>query len=158
MGRRSGNSRASADFFLHTPLPPRIGRLQPTRRAMANPILRSLNDLRATFGQEVEIAAALGDPETQFYALLNFGSVKHVLEQYASALEIHSTALTVARDLNHPILTALALQSMGEDYVRLGNRDEAEPCFQQALAIFRDSGMKSKVNEVEDYLKSVDNP
>jgi tetratricopeptide (TPR) repeat protein len=111
---------------------------------------------RDYFGQEVELAAALNDPETQFYALLNFGSVEHVLEQYASALEHHRKALTIARDLNHPILTALAMQSMGEDHVKLGHRDEAEPCLQRALAIFRESGMKSKVREVEDYLKGLD--
>jgi tetratricopeptide (TPR) repeat protein len=109
------------------------------------------------FGQEVEIAEALNDPETQFYALLNFGSVEHVLEQYTSALENHSKALAIAHQLNHPILTALAMQSMGEDHARLGNRDAAEPCLQQALAIFRESGMKSKVSEVEDYLKNLDN-
>jgi len=113
---------------------------------------------RDYFGREVELAQALNDPETQFYALLNFGSVEHVLEQYSSALEHHRKALAIARELNHPILTALAMQSMGEDHVRLGNRDEAEPCLQQALAIFRESGMKSKVREVEDYLKGVDDP
>jgi tetratricopeptide (TPR) repeat protein len=112
---------------------------------------------RDYFGQEVQIAEALNDPETLFYALLNFGSVEHVLEQYTSALERHSRALAIARELNHPILTALAMQSMGEDHVKLGNRDAAEPCLQQALAIFRESGMKSKVSEVEDYLKTLDN-
>jgi tetratricopeptide (TPR) repeat protein len=111
---------------------------------------------RDYFRQEVELAATFNDPETEFYALLNFGSVEHVLKQYASALEHHLKALAIARELNHPILTALAMQSMGEDHVKLGNRDEADLCFQKALAIFRESGMNSKVHEVEDYLKGMD--
>jgi tetratricopeptide (TPR) repeat protein len=108
---------------------------------------------RDYFGQEVELAEALNDPETQFYALLNYGSAEHDLEHYDSALEHHQQALEIADQLNHPILMALAMQSVGEDHVKTGNRDEAERCLQRALAIFNESGMKSKVHEVEEYLK-----
>lgn len=109
---------------------------------------------RDYFGKEVELAAGLNDPETEFYALLNFGSAQHDLEDYASALQHHRKALTIAHNLNHQILIALAMQSTGEDHAKLGDRDEAQRCLQQALTIFRDSGMKSKATEVEAVLKN----
>ncbi len=111
---------------------------------------------RDYFAQEVELARTIDDAETQFYALLNYGSAEHDLQQYASALEHHQQALALAHELANPILTALALQSMGEDHARLGHPDEAQPCLQEALNIFRESGMQAKVREVENYLNALD--
>jgi tetratricopeptide (TPR) repeat protein len=108
---------------------------------------------RDYFGKEVTLAEQLGDPETQFYALLNFASAEHELQQFADALTHHQEALEIAQRLGHRIWTAHALQSMGEDHFQLGHRAEAERCLLQAQAIFRESGMQAKEQEVEDYLK-----
>ncbi len=39
-----------------------------------------------------------------------------------------------------------------EDYHRLGHGVQAQQCFSQALALFRESGLKTKASEVEAYM------
>ncbi len=107
---------------------------------------------RDYFAEEVALAQRINDPETLFYALLNLGSTEHDLGRCEVALEHHRRALQIARDLDNRIWTAYALQSMGEDYHRLGHDVQAQQCFSQALALFRESGLKTKASEVEAYM------
>ena len=47
---------------------------------------------------------------------------------------------------------------MGEDYHRLDDRSQAERCFAEALALFREGGMHAKSHEVEAYMQTAGFP
>lgn len=113
---------------------------------------------RDYFAEEVALAESLNDAETAFFALLNLGSADHHLDEYASALGNHQRALTLAETHDNRIWMAYALQSIGEDQHRLAQHDTAQNAFQRALALFRESGMQTKVAEVEAYMRSADYP
>ncbi len=109
---------------------------------------------RKFYAEEVALAARIDDPETQFAALLNLGSTEHYLDRFQEALAHHQQAHTIARTLDNRIMIAHALQSIGEDYHRLKNHDEARSCLSQSIELFRESGIQAKVDEVEQYMKT----
>lgn len=96
----------------------------------------------------------MDDPEAHFFALLNLGSAEHALGQFAAALEHHGRALAIAEAQDNRIYRAHALQSMGEDHHRLDDHTSARECFDRALALFRESGMHAKAEEVTAYMRS----
>ncbi len=113
----------------------------------------SYEDARRYFAEEVALAEALQDRETTFFALLNLGSSEHVLGQYTPALAHHEAALDIARALDNRIWEGYALQSIGEDHHRLNNANQAQQRLAEALAVFRASGMQTRVTEVETYMQ-----
>lgn len=113
---------------------------------------------RHCFTEEAALAEAINDPETQLVAVFNLGSTEHELGEYALALANHEQALALARRLDNRVWTAHALQSLGEDHHRLGDRDKARQCLEEALALFRECGLKSKMAEVEAYMRQADYP
>ncbi|NPV66019.1 MAG: tetratricopeptide repeat protein [Anaerolineae bacterium] len=113
---------------------------------------------RRCFAEEAALAEAINDPETQLVAVFNLGSAEHELGEYALALANHEQALALARRLDNRVWTAHALQSLGEDHHRLGDRGKARQCFEEALALFRECGLKSKMAEVEAYMRQADYP
>lgn len=113
---------------------------------------------RQIFAEEVKLAERIGDYETLFAALANLGSAEHKLGDYAAALVHHQRALSIARDLDNRVYFAHALQSIAEDQHQLGAHEQAQQGFREALSIFRASGMKTKIAEIETYMKEADYP
>ncbi|NLE52935.1 MAG: tetratricopeptide repeat protein, partial [Chloroflexi bacterium] len=113
---------------------------------------------RGYFAEEAALAEQMDDPEAHFFALLNLGSAEHVLGQYADALDHHQRALAIAEAHDNRIYRAHALQSMGEDHHRLDDHIAARECLDRALALFRESGMHAKADEVAAYMRSANYP
>lgn len=113
---------------------------------------------RRCFAEEAALAEQMSDGEAHFFALLNLGSAEHELGEFAAALAHHQQALEIAQGQDNRIWQAHARQSMGEDYHRLGDRSQAERCFAEALALFREGGMNAKSHEVEAYMQTAGYP
>jgi tetratricopeptide (TPR) repeat protein len=105
------------------------------------------------YSEEVALAERIDDPETLFFALLNLGSAEHARGRLVEALAHHERALQIARRQDNRVLEAHAQQSIGEDYHRLSDDQQARQHLTTALDIFRESGMKAKAGEVETYMK-----
>ena len=113
---------------------------------------------RVIFAEEVVLAERLDDSETLFFSLLNLGSAEHELGHFTAALPYHQRALEIAREQNNQVWSAHALYSLGEDHHRLEHRDLAESCLQEARQGFKDSGLQTKVVEVETYMRTAGYP
>lgn len=109
---------------------------------------------RAIFAEEAVLGERIGDIETQFFALLNLGSAEQVLGNLTQALICHQRALGIAQAQDNNVWMGHAFLSIGEDYHLLENREMAQQCLNEALTLFRESGLQVKVNEVEAYMKA----
>ncbi len=110
---------------------------------------------RDYYAQEVALAESVNDVEMHFTALANLGSAEKDLGQTQEGLKHHTQALQIARTQDNRIWMAYALQGLGEDYLNLGENDQARQHFEKALALFRESGIKTHVAMIESYLEDL---
>jgi tetratricopeptide (TPR) repeat protein len=115
-------------------------------------------DTRQFFSEEVALARRINDQDTEFFALVNLGTAENKLGHFEEALTQHQRALDIARHGDNRIWAAYALQALGEDYHGMNAHDEAQARFREALILFRESGLKAKVNEIEAYMRDANYP
>ena len=106
----------------------------------------ALSDEAATIAQQLEL------PDIHFHSLINRGAAEFELGRINEALATHQQAHTLASTHhNHPWL-AYALQSIGEDYDRLQNQEQAQQAFDQALTIWRQTGGKAQAATLIEFM------
>lgn len=113
---------------------------------------------RRIASEQMTLARRIDDRETLFYALVNLGFAEQKLGQFAIALDYHQQALKLAQEADNRMWLAIALQSIGEDQHQLGAHSEAQLAFREALALFREGGMKAKSEEIEAYMRQANYP
>jgi tetratricopeptide (TPR) repeat protein len=104
--------------------------------------------------EAAEIATRHGLSELQFHSLIMRGGCEYELGRPQEALTTHLEAYSLAQaQSNHPWM-ASALQSLGEDYHALGDRDRAQQSFDQALALWRETGGKAQAETLIDFMQA----
>ncbi|MBZ0294534.1 MAG: tetratricopeptide repeat protein [Anaerolineae bacterium] len=107
---------------------------------------RALSDEAATIAERLEL------PDIHFHSLINRGAAEFELGRVKEALATHQQAHALASTHhNHPWL-AYALQSIGEDYDRLQQQEQAQQAFDQALAIWRQTGGKAQAATLTEFM------
>lgn len=104
------------------------------------------------FAEEATLAMRTQDIEALFFALFNMGNAENKLGQLDDALSHHQQSLEVAEKENNRVWIARAQQAIGEDYHAMGHGDEARKYFDDALALFREAGIRANVAEIESIL------
>ena len=105
-----------------------------------------LSDEAATIAEQLELS------DIHFHSLINRGAAEFELGRIEEALATHQQAHALASTHhNHPWL-AYALQSIGEDYDRLQNQEQAQQAFDQALAIWRQTGGKAQAATLIEFM------
>jgi tetratricopeptide (TPR) repeat protein len=105
-----------------------------------------LSDEAATIAERLEL------PDIHFHSLINRGAAEFELGRIEEALATHQQAHALASTHhNHPWL-AYALQSIGEDYDRLQNQEQAQQAFDQALAIWHQTGGKAQAATLIEFM------
>jgi tetratricopeptide (TPR) repeat protein len=90
--------------------------------------------------ETVEIHRRLGDPIILGFSLLNLGTAEFDLGNLNEAKSKHEEALEIARKEGYVQLISDILHALAEDYHTLGQREQAQKYFDDALAFCRQSG------------------
>lgn len=98
------------------------------------------------------IAAGLGVSDIQFWSLLNRGSCEHELGQLERALATHREAYQLATGESNHYWEAAALRSMGEDYHRLNDREQAQDAFDRALDLWQRVKAKAQADDLLQFM------
>jgi tetratricopeptide (TPR) repeat protein len=104
------------------------------------------------FKEALAVAERLPNIDRQFFALLNVGALEYELGQANEALASHKLAYQLAQQNDNILWIANALQCMGEDYDKLGDRKLAQENFSAALASFRAFGATARVEEMIAFM------
>lgn len=106
--------------------------------------------------EAAQLAAQHDLPHLYFYSMLNRGASEHELKQFDQALVTHQQAYDFAvAQQNNPWM-AEALHSIGEDHHELNERPKAQAAFQQALALYEESGTQTKIEALSRYMQDND--
>lgn len=108
---------------------------------------------RTLSDEAVEIASRQGLTAIHFWSLVNRGACEHELGHFEIALLTHREAYQLAQEHENYPWMAGALRSIGEDYDRLGERTEAQKAFDEALALWQQSGAKAMVDDLISYMQ-----
>jgi len=100
------------------------------------------------------IAARLELPDVHFHSLINRGAAEFELGRINEALKTHQEAHSLADAQHNLPWLAYALQSLGEDFDRLQNREQAQQAFDRALAIWRQTGGKAQAAKLIEFMHS----
>jgi serine/threonine protein kinase len=104
------------------------------------------------FKEALAVAERLPNIDRQFFALLNVGALEYELGHVNEALVSHKLAYQLAQQNDNILWIANALQCMGEDYDKLGDRKLAQENFSAALASFRAFGATVRVDEMMQFM------
>jgi tetratricopeptide (TPR) repeat protein len=104
------------------------------------------------FKEALAVAERLPNIDRQFFALLNVGALEYELGQVNEALVSHKLAYQLAQQNDNILWIANALQCMGEDYDKLGDRKLAQENFSAALGSFRAFGASARVEEMIEFM------
>src|SRR5690606_14243382 len=96
------------------------------------------------YQESFEVAMRLNSVERRFFALLNLGAAEQALNRSEQALNLSQQAYAIAKDTDSKLWMAFALESMGESYHALQEREQAQKRFNDALKLY--SAFGSKVN------------
>ncbi len=118
--------------------------------------LLDLNDLveaQSALEQAVEITRETGERRVHFDALRNLARLQHCLGHDALALDLASRAEQLARQLDAPVLIAIALRTRGELLAATLDLDapdsdrvvQAEECFRQSIKQLTEIGNESEL-------------
>ncbi len=103
--------------------------------------------------EAVTLAKTIDNTQLHFYSLLNRGAGEHELGDYEQALATHGEAHSLAMEVEYHPWIADTQYSMGEDLHALGQRDEAQQCFDEALHLYQTSGWKAKVEQLTQFME-----
>ncbi len=117
-----------------------------------------LKEAREVFSAQLTLATRLNDQERMFYAFLNLGAASMFLDDFDAALLSLKRAREIAGASNNHAWMGLADFAMGGTYHRIGQRADAQHCFDAARDLFRTSGYTAKLNEVEAYMQETNYP
>lgn len=104
--------------------------------------------------EAVQVAIRLGLDELHYSALLNRGGCEYELKLFDQALATHHEVYEFAQEKGNHMWMGQAMRSMGEDYEGLGNREEAQRCFDEALALWDNNEAAVHTREVITYMKT----
>ena len=108
---------------------------------------------RETFAASLEVAERLQDETRIFFALINLGASEKDFGNFAAALGLNQRAYEVAQHSDNKIWMAYALESLGEAQDGLQAREAAQRCFDEALALYYQSGATAKVHTLIDVMQ-----
>lgn len=103
--------------------------------------------------EAAQIAARHDLHEIHFYSLINQGSAAYDMGQPDEALATHQAAYALAQAQGNQPWTAYALQSMGQDYDCLEQREKAQGAFDEALALWRDLDGKAQAATLIEFME-----
>ena len=97
---------------------------------------------RTAIGMHARIHGRITDPAANAVHMANFGLCCHRLGDYHQAIDLHTQALTIARDMGDRQLEAAELAGLGNCHFRVGDYQQAIDLYSEALAIARDIGAR----------------
>jgi tetratricopeptide (TPR) repeat protein len=95
---------------------------------------------RTVIGLHKRIEGKITDPTLNATHLTNLGHCHFRLADYRQAIDLHTQALAIARDIGNRQSEGRALGNLANCHLRLGDQRQAIGLYTQALAIFRDIG------------------
>lgn len=106
------------------------------------------------YRQNIDLGRRIQDPTTEFFALLNMGSAERDLGILDEAIRHHQQAQQLAEQLDVRPWIAFALNSLGQDYHRDGQRDAAADALNQALKIYDEYNLVARLKALRHYMKA----
>lgn len=117
---------------------------------------------RDLFVESLAIAEKIDDPEQhedrRFWAIMNQGVAERKLGNGNTALPLHELTLRIAQVNDNKIWMGYALQEIGEDHHALGEYKLAQEYLNQALALYRETEVRSDILKLIAIMKECGYP
>ncbi len=104
--------------------------------------LKVWKEAAAHYEKAALLSERSGRRDHQVSLLTNAGALHFEQGDWTHALEILQKAVTIARELHHPSLTATAANNLGNLYLHFGRWTEAEALLSESLQIAFEQGLK----------------
>ena len=108
---------------------------------------------RAFSDESVDLARRHEMHQSHFASLINRGNCERMLGWIEMALATHEEAYGLADHHNNHLWKASVLREMGEDWHALGDRAQAQACFDQSLALRLDTGTTVWVHRLAEFMR-----
>ena len=92
--------------------------------------------------------------ERLFFALLNLGEAERKLDCFDESLKLRKQALEIAKELNHQMWIAYALQEIGEMYHDVDNRNLAQENYQKAIYLYEINNAQPDLEALTTFMRS----
>lgn len=96
-----------------------------------------LDDARRLFTEVIDLGKKLSLAEFVAEGLTGLGQIERDLNHLDKALEAYSEARVIYRGGNHTLTLAHTIRHLGDIHTEHGDLAAAEPCFVEALSIYR---------------------
>jgi tetratricopeptide (TPR) repeat protein len=100
----------------------------------------------------LELYRQLGDRLGESRALVDQGALFELLVDATSARQSAEAALAIARELRHPRYTGMALTLFGSAQAVLGEQEQSERAFREAISQFEDNALANQAIEAHARL------
>lgn len=107
---------------------------------------------RDAYQKELNLSRKLDNSMIRFFAVHNLSETMKKLGQYDEAIQYAYEALEEARANDNYIWQAYAYQSLAEMHHDLNDFIQAQSYFNEALALYKESGIVASVGEVVDIM------
>ena len=105
------------------------------------------------YGESLQVAERLQNPERLFFALTNLGAAEQGLGDFQAALGLNQRAYDIACGSGEMLWMAYALECIGESHDGLQNRAAAQRAFERAVELFCQLGANVRLTALVELME-----